>query len=206
MNTSIVVQPAPLQPKRLILLFHGVGADANSLLPLGQALTRAFPEAMVVSVEGPHVSDLGRGRQWFSVIGITEQNRPARIEAVMAAFQAVVHHWQEVAQVDAEHTTLVGFSQGAIMALESTQQPETITSRVLALAGRFAVPPRQAAAQTIVHLIHGEQDRVIAPSFSVEAARRLQALGSQASLDLVAGLGHEIDARVVACAIERLRD
>ena len=45
----IVVQ-APASPGRLIALFHGVGSDAPDLVPLGQWLARALPQAAVVSV------------------------------------------------------------------------------------------------------------------------------------------------------------
>jgi phospholipase/carboxylesterase len=57
----------------------------------------------------------------------------------------------------------IGFSQGAIMALESTQQPSHAHSatRVIAIAGRFAQLPRHAPQGVAVHLMHGEQDRVI---------------------------------------------
>ena len=73
----IVVQ-APASPGRLIALFHGVGSDAPDLVPLGQWLARALPQAAVVSVPAPFPSDLGLGRQWFSVRGVTEDSRPAR--------------------------------------------------------------------------------------------------------------------------------
>ena len=53
------------------------------------------------------------------------------------------------------------FSQGAIMALESTQWPEPIAARVIALADRFAQPPRDAR-----RLLHGEQDRVMPPALA----------------------------------------
>lgn len=93
-------------------------------------------------------------------------------------------------------TTLLGFSQGAIMALESTQQPEPLATRVIAIAGRFAQPPRVAPAQLALHLLHGEQDRVMAPSLASEAAAQWRALGGRATLDLLPGLAHGIDARV----------
>lgn len=50
---------------RLVLLFHRVGASAEDLVPLGQALAARHPKARVVSVRAPDASDLGRGWQWF---------------------------------------------------------------------------------------------------------------------------------------------
>lgn len=100
--------------------------------------------------------------------------------------------------MDAAGTTLIGFSQGSIMALESTQLRETLAARVISLAGRFAAPPRVAPAATQVHLLHGEQDQVIDPRYSLLAAEALRALGATVSVELFPGLGHGIDARVAA--------
>jgi len=174
------------------------------LRPLGQALAGPFAHAWIVSVRSPDASDFGQGWQWFSVQGVTEDNRPARVAAAMPRFVQSVRHWQREAGVDAAATTLIGFSQGAIMALEATQQPEPLAGRVIALAGRFAQPPRVAPAQTALHLMHGEQDRVMPAALSIDAVRQLQALGARVTLDLLPGLGHGIDARVVQRIVEHL--
>lgn len=121
-----VAQPAP--DTQLLLMFHGVGADPEGLLPLGQHMAQALPGAWVVSVRSPHPSDLGRGWQWFSVQGITEASRPARIAAAMPSFQETVQAWQRKSGVPPERTTLLGFSQGANMALAATQEDEMLAS------------------------------------------------------------------------------
>jgi phospholipase/carboxylesterase len=201
----MIIQQPTGTAEQLILLFHGVGANAQNMAPLGQRLANEFPNAFVVSVDSPQASDLGPGRQWFSVRGVTEENRTARVEAAMPGFQATVRHWQGVAKVGVEGTTLVGFSQGAIMALESTQQSQILAGRVIAIAGRFAQPPRSAPPETTLHLIHGEQDPVIPPASSIDAARRLEGLGAEVTTDLIPMLGHAIDSRVLERIIERMR-
>ena len=205
MPASMIIQRPSGTAEQLILLFHGVGAAAQNMAPLGQHLAREFPSAFVVSVDGPQASDLGTGRQWFSVRGVTEENRIARVEAAMPGFQATVRRWQGVAEVGVEGTTLVGFSQGAIMALEATQPPEVLAGRVIAIAGRFAQPPRSAPRKTTVHLIHGELDPVIPPGHSTDAATHLQGLGAEVTADLIPMLGHGIDGRVLERIIERMR-
>ncbi len=192
----------------LVLLFHGVGGSAKDLVPLGEALSRYRPSAMVVSLEAPHASELGRGWEWFSVIGIDETNRPGRIAQAMPLFLQAIAHWQQVSGQGSARTTLVGFSQGAIMSLESTQtdlQSQPLAHNLVALAGRLAEPARRAPAGVRIHLIHGEADGVVNARGSVDAARELQALGGDATLDLLPGLGHGIDNRMVARILDRLR-
>lgn len=201
-----IQQPAAdaAAPAELLLLFHGVGAQASDLLPLGEWLAPQRPRAWIVSVQAPHPSDLGSGRQWFSVQGVTEDNRTTRVAAALPAFEQAVAAWQAQAGVGPEATTLIGFSQGAIMALAATQRPAPCALRVAALAGRFDQPPRLAPPGLRVHLLHGEQDPVMPPRLAQAGAQQLQALGVPVTLDLFPGLGHGIDARVAECLARRL--
>lgn len=203
MHDGSIVIARPQHAAQLVLLFHGVGSSADNLVPVGGAIAQARPDAFIVSVNGPHPSTLGSGREWFSVVGITEENRPGRIAKAMPLFRNAVEHWQKASAIDPAGTVLVGFSQGAIMALESTQGETELppAQRVIAMAGRFAQPVRRASAGLKFHLIHGEQDGVVPTRSSVAAARELQGAGADVTLDLLPGLGHGIDARALRLAI-----
>ena len=197
MQNAIVIQHPASTPSQLLLLFHGVGSRAEDLVPLGHALAETLPHAVVVSVRSPDAGDMGGGWQWFSVRGVDEANRPARVAAAMPGFVHTVQHWQQHTGLGPQATTLLGFSQGAIMALESTQQTTPLAQRVVALAGRFAQPPRLATPHTRVYLLHGEQDGVMPVRLAVAAHEQLGALGTQVTLDLFPGLGHGLDGRVL---------
>jgi phospholipase/carboxylesterase len=201
MTSSIVIQKPVETPQQLILLFHGVGSSAENLVPVGQQFATKFPTAMVVSLDGLQACDLGQGRQWFSVAGITEENRPARIAAAMPAFQALVQQIQKVSGVSADQTTLIGFSQGSIMSLESTQIQPKLAARVIAFSGRFAVGPVVAPKGTVIHLIHGDADPVVSVENSRSAAQKLQALGAEVSLDIEPGMSHGINDRMLSIAL-----
>lgn len=188
----------------LFLLFHGVGGQARDLQAVGERLAHEHPDAWVVSVQAPRPSDFGAGWQWFSVRGVTPQNRAERVAEAMPGFVQAVKGWQTQAQVAAAHTTLVGFSQGAIMSLAATQLDNVIAGRVAAMAGRFPAPPQQAPAGTQIHLLHGQVDQVVQTSESVAAHAQLQALGADVTLDLIPGLAHGIDALMMARLRERL--
>ena len=206
MQTDLILQqPVTADGAELLLLFHGVGSSPEDLAPLGQALAAARPRAWVIGVRAPKRADFGSGWQWFSVQGITELNRPERVAQALPAFFDRVEAWQGRTGVGPEHTTLIGFSQGAIMSLESTQRAAPrIASRVAAIAGRFAQAPRRAPVDVAVHLLHGEQDRVMPIDMSVQAHRELKALGATSTLDRFPGLGHGIDSRVVGAILRDL--
>ena len=209
MKDDLLIQrPAPATPPatELLLLFHGVGSSAENLRPLGQALAAQRPGAWVVNVRSPHPSESGAGWQWFSVQGVTEANRRQRVAAAMPAFLDKVSAWQRQSGVAPQRTTLIGFSQGAIMALESTQQSgaQPVSGRVIAIAGRLARPPIYAPANTVVNLMHGDQDPVMPIGLAIEADSQLRALGVPSTLDRFPGLGHVIDTKVVDAIVGRL--
>jgi phospholipase/carboxylesterase len=203
MQDDLILQQ-PTQPRQLVLLFHGVGSKASDLAPLGRTLAPHMPDTLIVSVQAPDAQS--SGWQWFSVRGVTEANRPARVAETMQRFVQTVRDWQQASGVDSARTILIGFSQGAIMVLESTQQSVPLAGRVFALAGRFAQPPQVAPISTLVHLMHGDADPVMPLQLAVDALGQLQALGGQATLDRFPGLGHGIDTRVQDAIVVRLRE
>lgn len=202
MNGHDLILQRPTTANQLVLLLHGVGSSAGDLAPLGEALAPALPDATLVSLQAPEA--LGPGWQWFSVQGITEADRPARVAAAMPGFLQAVGRWQQACGVGPEGTTLIGFSQGAIMALESTQLERPPASRVVALSGRFARPPRVAHAAIRTHLMHGDDDAVMRVGGAIDALEQLQDLGARATLDRFPGLGHGIDRRVLDAIMRRL--
>lgn len=198
--------PAATPPQRLVLMFHGVGADAPGLVPLGRRLAAAFPQDAILSVPAPFASDLGAGRQWFSVRGVTEENRPGRVAQVLPRFAETVHALQAAYDVAPSRTVLVGFSQGAIMALEAARAGLRLAGCVVSLSGRFALLPQDALAGTVVHLIHGDSDTVIGVEHATAAAARLAQLGTPANLDVLPETGHEITPATAQRLVERLNE
>ena len=53
MSDSVIVARPTGPAQQLMLLFHGVGASAQDLVPLGRVLAEEFPEAFIVSVAAP---------------------------------------------------------------------------------------------------------------------------------------------------------
>jgi phospholipase/carboxylesterase len=204
--------PAPLEllpaagaPQQLMILLHGVGATPQDLLPLARLLQQQFPQAACVLPHGHEPFDGGpAGRQWFSVMGVTEANRPQRVAAALPALIGFIRSTQQRLGVGPAATALVGFSQGSIMALEALAQDSDLAGRVLAFAGRYATLPTQASQRCSVHFFHGSADPVIPADHARQAMERLAELDGDATLDIAEGLGHGIDASLAESALLRL--
>ncbi len=207
MQVPIEWLPADGAPEQLILLLHGVGSEGAAMAPLAQRLRAEFPQAAVLAPDAPHAFDGGpRGRQWFSVAGIDEDNRAARVAAVLPALHAWIRQTQRRLGVGPAATALVGFSQGAILALQTALVEDGLAGRVLAFGGRFVQLPTQAPRHSTVHLFHGGADAVMPAQHARSALEALAALHGDATLDIAEGVGHELHPVLLQRALFRLRN
>ena len=206
-HEALIIQRPAGPARQLVLLFHGVGADETDLRPVGDRLAREYPEALVASLRAPHRGTSGSGYQWFAIEGIDDASRIERVAAEMPEFVARIRQWQIETGLGPEATVLIGFSQGAIMALEAATQAgdDALAGRVVALSGRYAQLPTAPLAATTVFMIHGKTDPVMHYGYTVGAAQHLVALDADIVADVIPGLGHLIDAEVLDLLVQRLR-
>jgi phospholipase/carboxylesterase len=192
--------------KQLFILLHGVGARSSDLVPLAHQFRHVFPDAAFLLPDGIAPFDGGgSGRQWFPINGVTEENRAARVAEAMPALHVMVRHAQDRFQVLQSDTELLGFSQGAIMALEFSVAHDGHVGRVVAFSGRFAKLPEKAPEFTTLHLLHGEDDHVIPVEQAYAAYEKLTELQGDATLDVASSVGHEIHSALADRAIHRLQ-
>lgn len=192
-------------PPPLVILLHGVGGTPADMAPLGERIAAELPELRIAALPAAHPFDLGpQGYQWFSVDGITEENRPGRIQAALDSFVASIRAVQGEYGAAPEGTTLVGFSQGAIMSLAGCQAA-WLAHHAVAIAGRFAPLPERWRQDTAVSLVHGTMDGTMPADHSRRAAARLGELGADVHLDLVPRALHMLSPAMQDAVIDALR-
>ena len=182
--------------RQLMVLLHGYGADGNDLISLGWQWREMWPDMMFVSPNAPDPCAVNPGGyQWFPL----DTDRIAgRIEGVRAARPVIVNFlidlWAQTG-VAPQDTVLAGFSQGAMMALHAGTSLDRPLAGIIAFSGafvaadgfgegRFAKPP--------IAIIHGDQDGVVEPRLSQQAADDLREAGFDVELHWSRGLGHGI--------------
>jgi phospholipase/carboxylesterase len=129
---ALELAPRAAGLSRTLVLLHGYGADEHDLLPIAQQLD---PRLRAVSLQGP-VSMGGGMRAWFNLAqgarGISFDPDEAR-QGLRAASEAV----EEIAR-SSPRPLLLGFSQGAAMALGVALMRPELAAGVISLSG---VPP-----------------------------------------------------------------
>lgn len=114
------------------VLLHGRGATALSILDLGDAL--AIDDVAWVAPQA-------RGNTWYPnrFLAPLESNEPWLSSALAAVNDLVAQ--VVAAGVPARHVVLIGFSQGACLALESLVRTPSLAGGVAALSGGLIGPP-----------------------------------------------------------------
>ena len=193
----------------LVILLHGVGSMGSNMAQMVPFLAQAFPNAAFETPDATQPNDLSDyGFQWFSVRGVTAENRPARVEAARPAFDALLgrliakHGLSETP----EKVVILGFSQGTIMALDAVASGRWAPGAVLGFSGRLATEdPLTPSSGTRVLLVHGDSDTAIPVSDSERAFARLKAAGMDVSLSIQPGLGHSVSQQGLELALSWLQ-
>jgi len=187
--------PAPEHPARHLFVFlHASGADARSMIPAAFKYQGRFPSAALVVPSGfaSYGRDLGR-QQWFSTLGLTDDNRMQRIAAILPRIEQLVRREQTNHRVPAERTVLIGYSQGGTVALEAAKAFPELAGAVVAYAARFAQLPQPATRMhSRIHLVHGGYDSVVSRVYAERAERALAGLHVPVTLDIIEDLGHAL--------------
>lgn len=195
--------------KGLVILLHGVGSNGEDLAALGAHWSDELPDVVFSSPNAPYGFELGPGYQWFSLAGITPDNRPQRVAEAREAFD------QQLTSVLTEHemadhldkVVLVGFSQGSIMGLDAVVSGRWPVAGLVSFSGRLASPaPWRAAENTPVMMIHGMADSVIPWSETETAAEKLRHAGFTVSTQFDPSIGHTISAQGANSAAHFIRN
>lgn len=192
--------------EQLMILLHGAGADAATMAPAAEVLRREFPQACLLAPQGDAIeSGDGELRQWFAPQDIDEARGVEHVAAVLPNLRRFVQAAQAASGVGPAATALVGFAEGAILALEFSALEDGLAGRVLSFSGRYAQLPRAAPRYTTLHFFHGADDAVIPAAHSRAALQRLGELRGDATIDIATGIGHELAPVLLQCALQRLR-
>jgi phospholipase/carboxylesterase len=186
-------------PSQLVVILHGYGADGQDLIDLGRAWASTLPDAVFAAPDAPEplpFEALG-GLQWFPLTDRDQREYRTGAESSAPCLNRFID--AELARHDlpANALALVGFSQGAMMALQTGLRRKVPPAALLAYSGLLPGIGHLDAIQTAspVLLIHGSEDDVVDPSHLPAARKALLDAGVRVEDHLLDNLGHSIDER-----------
>ncbi|EKE09870.1 MAG: hypothetical protein ACD_16C00100G0032 [uncultured bacterium] len=195
-------------PDSIVVFLHGYGANGHDLLSIGNAWAALLPNTLFVAPHGPLTSKLyPSGNQWFSLddwnpdqpLTTTQIARMlGDIQAITPSFNRYLDTLLKTHDLSPEKLAFVGFSQGSMFALYmALHRPRC--AGVVAYSGAFLEDSTKSnISRPPILLIHGREDRLVPPSFSQIAEKRLKTLQVPVTLALIPGLDHGIDEKGLA--------
>ena len=186
-----------LAPKHAVFFIHGYGADANDLMPLSEPFSKALPpDTRYLSLQAPFECEAGIGRQWFSMSGGT--NKELIRKGLDNARPLVLDFLAKtLAKLGNIPYGLVGFSQGAMLAIDTGLQadlpaPLKPPSAIVSYSGAFIGLPHKPTATPPVLAVHGDADEVIPPELLPITVQALEQAGIKVEHHLYPNLPHSI--------------
>ncbi|WP_417583706.1 alpha/beta hydrolase [Pelagibacterium sp.] len=193
-----MLTPTSGPEKSLVVLLHGYGSDGRDLIALGQFWRDSFPDTMFVAPNAPHVCGGNPfGYEWFP-LDLERDRTLSRLTGAETAHPIIdgflADLWAQTGLGPAD-TILVGFSQGAMMALYTGLRLAEPLKGIVAFSGLIVAPEKlgaEIASKPPVLLIHGDMDDVVPVMGSEAALPKLIDLGVDAGLHISQGSGHTI--------------
>jgi phospholipase/carboxylesterase len=180
-------------PVRAVIGLHGLTGDEHSLRPVAigvhaRSARWYFPRA-------PYSYDHGSGYSWFQGSDETGWEYRDTFDLLHALLRRVHADGYQPGDV-----YLVGFSQGASLAMEFALRLPTTLGGIVLIAGFIKYPEKlradatPAARRTPVLILHGELDPVIPPEASRFTRQFFHSLGNPVRL-VTYRAGHKIPVR-----------
>ena len=178
------------QAKAAMVMVHGRGATAESILSLATAL----------AIDGfAYLAPQASGNTWYpnSFLAPIPSNEPG-ITSGLAAIADVIERIQE-AGVPLDRTMILGFSQGACLSLEFTARNAARYGGIACLSGGLIGPDGTSRdyagdyAGTPAFFGCSDIDGHIPKQRVAESAEVLERMGAKTTVRLYPGMGHLVN-------------
>jgi phospholipase/carboxylesterase len=182
------------------MILHGYGADGEDLIEIGRAWQDVLPHAAFFAPHAPERGP-GGGRQWFALTFRDPGERWRRVELAGPALDRLIDAELAATGLEDRQLALVGFSQGAMMALHVGLRRPASCAAIVGFSGQLVLRPgaepnafvAEVRTRPPVLLIHGDRDDVIPADALFLSAEALAAANVPCEWHLSAGVGHGID-------------
>jgi phospholipase/carboxylesterase len=186
------------KPVFLVVLLHGPGADGQSIIDQALNWAPTMPKAEFLAAEAPFLRSGGAsGKVWFDMTDLSADRMGAGVRAAAPMLDAFLDEVLAQRRLPDSHLALVGFSQGAMLALHVGVRRPRQVGAIIAFSGAVYDTDNDLAGEIRsrppVLMIHGEADPIVPFATMTVSKELLKANGVPAKSMRRPGVGHEMD-------------
>ena len=198
--------------EKLFIFLHGYNAKGDAMKILDSVFKKIAPEGSVfLYPDAPFKTPEGDGFCWFPFVfgddpmEINEAFVYQSMQQAMPYLKSYIEtKLKELEDFNYEDIILIGFSQGAALALHASMNLPSAINCVVSFSGGFANPDNIIAKKEVhkssVLLIHGMDDKILPYLFSQRGAKMLREADFNVELHLLKNTGHIITPEAIEIA------
>lgn len=196
---------SPATAKKVIILLHGYGSDANDLIAVAP-MFKDIKDTLFIAVNAPYNCDNGFGRQWFPLIvkdngkGGVDIGISSVLEVKIASSMVMqlIEEIQDHHNIDTKDISLFGFSQGGVLALYTALHSQIQFDSVISHSGVYYGDENEEFNynQNIL-MIHGDSDDVLPLSKFYNSIEYLNKNNISFESHIEANLPHSINQNTI---------
>jgi phospholipase/carboxylesterase len=185
------------EPQRLLIFLHGAGSNPDSFAPVAIAWQLKFPTAaaFVLQASEPSAVPAPEGSMprfdWFN--SHAPDHKTVRGATLTA--EKAIRTIQASTGLGIHQTIVIGYSQGATVALDIARLVPKVADIVVSYAGQLsgAILAGEKISVSALHLIHGELDSLVTLDKAQRAYAQLMQAHGDVTLDILEDGTHTID-------------
>ena len=185
------------EPNSLVILLHGIGADALDLIPLAKYWSSTLKKTKFCSLRAPYPYRLAPlGRQWFDLEDRDQTRILKEIELVKPMIITFFKKKLEEYNLKYKDLILVGFSQGTMIALNLALTIKEEINGVLGYSGGVILTKSgkiEIISKPKICLVHGTDDEVVPKKMMETTKIILKDNNMDVDTHLIESLGHSIN-------------
>jgi phospholipase/carboxylesterase len=209
LNTTIIPPASNNNPKQIIVLCHGYGGDGKDISGLANNWQRFLPNSIFLCPDAPEICSVNpQGYQWFD---LTNEDEKIILEKSITAEEKLSLFLDEVSnfyQVELKNLSLVGFSQGCMMAIQVGLKKKQKINSILGYSGKVINQEhlsKHIYSKPNIFLMHGANDVIVPPTHLLEAKEYLKNNGIKSKIKIFENCEHKISIEGSSLGLEFLK-
>ena len=183
--------------KKIVLFLHGYGSNGSDLIALKDYFHLNQSETEFISPNAPEPCEFNFfGYQWFALRERSEEEIQAGLKSAFFYLDEIVKNIKKKFKINSDQISILGFSQGSMLATYYALQNEDTFQNIFSLSGslpKIILEKIELKKNNTKYLIfHGKIDDVVSPNQAIETHSFLSDQKIKSQLIMDDNCGHSI--------------